>query len=317
MNSSRHHPVFLYTYACHEDEISLCNLELRSLFAADTPPHILLSHIRIDPSRSPFIKERIEVIYEGGSLSDITEQVAGLQLSGATFKVIFVKRSDMDSPGRADYAEQRAIEREVGSHMNGKADVRHPDRQFGIASLGGRWYFGHYERSRYVWLHHMKKPRSYSIALPTRAARAIVNIAVPHPPGIRAIDPCCGIGTVLVEALSMGIDIVGRDINPLVVRGARENIAHFGLTGRVELGSIADITGSYDSAIVDMPYNLVSKVTPEEQLFILRHARRIAGKAVLVSTQPMDGMIANAGFIIADRCVARKGSFARYITVCN
>jgi tRNA G10 N-methylase Trm11 len=201
--------------------------------------------------------------------------------------------------------------------MKGKADVRHPDRQFGIVAMGGRWYFGHYERSKSVWLHHIKKPRSYSIALPTRIARAIANIAVPRPPGIRAIDPCCGIGTVLVEALSMGIDIVGRDINPLVVRGARENMAHFGLAGHVELGSIADITASYDAAIVDMPYNLVSRITPEEQLFILRHARRIAHRAVIVSIEPIDDMIENAGFIIADRCVARKGSFSRHIMVCN
>src|SRR6185369_6412097 len=97
----------------------------------------------------------------------------------------------------------------------------HPERVFGIVIIGGRWYFGTYMESEAVWFHHVKKPRSYSTSLSTRVARAVANIAVPNPDGVKAIDPCCGIGTVVVEALSMGIDIVGRDINPLVVIGSR------------------------------------------------------------------------------------------------
>lgn len=96
----------------------------------------------------------------------------------------------------------------------------------------------------------------YSTALSTRVARAVANIAIPHPKGVRAIDPCCGIGTVLVEALSMGINIVGRDINPRVVLGSRKNIAHFELEGTVEIGPIAEVVDDYDVAIIDMPYNL-------------------------------------------------------------
>lgn len=317
MNCSRQSPQFIYTYACHEDELSLCRLELRSLFGVEAPPNILRSDIRLDPSRSPFVKERIEVLYKGASVADIAEQAEELQLNGATFKVVFVKRNGLDASLQPDYAEQRAIERQVGAHIRGKADVRHPERVFGIVAMDGSWYFGPCEKNKSVWLRHTNKPGSYSIALPARTARAIANIAVPFVSGIRAIDPCCGVGTVLVEALSMGIDIVGRDINPLVVRGARDNLAHFGLTGVVELGNIADITESYDAAIVDMPYNLVSRITPQEQLVILRHARRIARKAVIVSIESIDGMIRDAGFIIAERCVARKGSFSRHITVCT
>ena len=109
-------------------------------------------------------------------------------------------------------------------HIEGEADVRNPERVFGIVPLGGRWYFGHYVESEPVWYHHIK-PRSYSTSLSTRVARSVANIAVPNPEGVRAIDPCCGIGTVVVEALSMGINIVGRDISPLVAI-EREKILH-------------------------------------------------------------------------------------------
>lgn len=256
------------------------------------------------------------MIYEGDSVAEIVEQVDQIQTHDMTFKVIYVKTNDLEPSQKIEFDEARVIERELGWHINGEADVRKPDYVFGIVTLGGRWYFGNYRKSKTVWLQHQKKPRSYSIALPTRVARAAANIAVPHPDGVKAIDPCCGIGTVLVEALSMGIDIVGRDINPFIARGARENIAHFGYDCEVALGSIADITETYDAAIIDMPYNHFSRITSEGQFSILQHARRIASKVVVIANEPMDEMLTSAGFTIADHAVARKGSFSRHIIVC-
>ncbi|GGD90512.1 methyltransferase [Paenibacillus nasutitermitis] len=307
----------IYTYACREDELSLCQMELRALFGAEAPASLFKTDIRIDVSRSPFIKERIDVLYHGDKLADIYEQVEQLDLAGATFKAIFVKTNDLAPADKVEYAERRMIEREIGMHIEGEADISHPDLLFGIVALGGRWYFGPYHKNTAVWLHHMKKPRSYSIALSTRVARAAVNIAVPRPEGIRAIDPCCGIGTVLVEALSMGIDMVGRDINHFIARGARENIAYFKLEGVVTRGDIADITETYDAAIIDLPYNLYSKITPEEQFSLLVHARRIAARVVVVSIEAVDEMIENAGFTIVDRCIAKKGLFSRHLLLCE
>lgn len=309
-------PNYIYTYAWSEDELSLCHLEMRSLFGFVAPSSQLISPIPIDPSRSPFIKERIEVLYIGNTLSDIYKQVVEIHLIEATFKIIFVKLNDLLPAEKIEYNERRTIERELGILITGEADVHHPDHVFGIITLGGRWYFGHYMKNKAVWLHHMKKPRNYSIALTTRLARAVANIAVPMPLGIKAIDPCCGIGTVLVEALSMGIDIVGRDINHFTVRGARENLAHFNLAGEVVVGAIANISSYYDAAIVDMPYNLISSITTEQQLSILKHARRIAKKVVVISIDMIDDMIVTAGFTIVDRGVAKKGFFSRQVLVC-
>ncbi len=312
-------PLFIYTYACREEETSLCQLELRTLFGNqkfDTP--FLMSRTSIDPSRSPFIKERIEVMYEAEQLPDMMKQVSQIHMKdSATFKVIFVKTNDLDPSEKVAYDDRRAIERELGLHINGEADVRNPDLVYGIITLGGRWYFGNYMKNRTVWLHHVKKPRSYSIALSTRVARAAVNIAIPDPRGIKAIDPCCGIGTVLVEALSMGIDIVGRDINPFIAQGARANLAHFGYVTEVALGAIENISTTYDAAIVDMPYNLFSTTSPEEQFSILKHARRIADRVVVITIEDMDESIAAAGFTIVDRCVVRKGSVNRQIILCT
>jgi tRNA G10 N-methylase Trm11 len=310
-------PTYIYTFACNDDERSLWGLEMRSLFGQHTKSLIMKSSMAIDPSRSPFIKEQIEIMYEGQSLDDILKQVEDIVLHEETFKVIFVKINDLAEEDKISYEDRRLMERDLGLHIEGEADVHNPDHVFGIVTLGGRWYFGKYRKNDAVWFLHMKKPRNYSIALGTRLARAVANIAVPNPIGVTAIDPCCGIGTVLVEALSMGINIVGRDFNPQIVQGARENIAHFEYQCEVTFGDIADISESYDVAIIDMPYNLFSSTTPEEQLSILRHARRFASKVVIITIETMDDMITEAGFVITDRCIAKKRAFSRQVLVCS
>jgi tRNA G10 N-methylase Trm11 len=317
LNLISHTPTFIYTFACNDDERSLWGLEMRSLFGQHTESLIMKSSMAIDPSRSPFIKEQIEIMYEGQSLDDILKQVEDIVLHEETFKVIFVKINDLAEEDKISYEERRLMEKDLGLHIEGEADVHNPDHVFGIVTLGGRWYFGKYRKNDAIWFLHMKKPRNYSIALGTRLARAVANIAVPNPIGVTAIDPCCGIGTVLVEALSMGIHIVGRDFNPQIVQGARENIAHFEYQCEVTYGDIADISESYDVAIIDMPYNLFSSTTPEEQLSILRHARRFASKVVIITIETMDDMITEAGFVITDRCIAKKRAFSRQVLVCS
>ncbi|MBD8015923.1 TRM11 family SAM-dependent methyltransferase [Planococcus wigleyi] len=308
---------YLYTYAYTNDEEALCQLEMRSFFGKDTTEKIIKSGVAINPSRSPFIKERIELFFEADTLQAIIEKSTEIDMSETTFKVIFLKINGLSEQDQVDYSGKRDVERQIGSAITGEADVHNPDVTFGLIPFEGRWYFGRYLQSEPIWFKHMKKPREYSTALSTRVARAVANIAVPEPKGVKAIDPCCGIGTVLVEALSMGIDIVGRDINPLVVEGSRENIAHFGLSGDVNLGPIAEVEERYDVAIIDMPYNLYTHATPADQLAILKDAHPFTEKLLVVTIETMDHMIEEAGFVVTDRCIAKKGMFLREILVCQ
>ena len=305
---------YIYNYALPAEERELCALEMRSFFCADTDSSILESTIKIDPSRSPFMRGRLDVWFEGEKLEDLIEQVKQLELNDSTFKVMYVK---VTGPEKVNFEDRRRIEREVGLHIPGEPDLNNPELIFALMNAGGRWVFGEYHSSEAVWLHHQTKPHSYSTSLSTRVARAVANIAVPNPDGVKAIDPCCGIGTVVVEALSMGIDMVASDVNPLILPGTRENIAHFGYSTEVKFRDIREVAGHYDVAVIDMPYNLCSVITPEEQLEMLQSTRLFADKVVIVTIEPIDSIIDEAGFSIEDRCVVRKGTFEREIIVCE
>ncbi len=308
---------FLYTFAYNDAERSLCHLEMRSFFGADTETKIIKSHVKIDPSRSPFMKGRVEILADGDTVEEIIAKAPAFGSEEETNKVIFLKINDRQGIDKVENNERLQIERAIGSEMQGEFDLHNPNQLYAIVPFKGRWYFGLYTKSEPIWFKHMKKPREYSTALSTRVARSVANIAVPNPEGIIAIDPCCGIGTVLVEALSMGIDIVGRDINPLVCDGSRENIAYFGLTGDVKKSAIEEIVESYDVAIIDLPYNLYTHATWDEQFTILKHARRIAKKVVIVTIESMDERLEEVGFQVIDRCVTMKQQFSREIVVCK
>ncbi|WP_239617771.1 TRM11 family SAM-dependent methyltransferase [Cohnella mopanensis] len=309
---------YLYAFAANEEERALCMLEMRSLFGSECRYNLLRSSIEVKPSRSPFIKMRLKILFVGDSLQDLAERVGEIELGDSTFKVLAIDNHDPEEGAKFEYDEKRAMEREIGSRFRGRADMRKPDREFGFARIDGRWRLGELVHGEAIWLKHNEKPRKYSTALSTRVARSVVNIAVPRIDGIRAIDPCCGIGTVLVEALSMNIDIVGREINPLAAMGARENVAFFEYgSATVTLGDMREITERYDAAILDMPYNLCSVLSLEEKREMLGSAREFASKLVVITIEEMDMIIMEAGFKIKDRCTVSKGQFIRHVLVCE
>ncbi|WP_143560933.1 TRM11 family methyltransferase [Sporosarcina sp. P1] len=307
---------FIYTYIRHRDEKELCRMEMRAFFGHDVEDNLVVSDIAVDPSRSPFIQTRLEVLLDADSLELLADKASELEID-QLFKTVCLNDMVLGRTAKIDHDTRRKIERTIGLQVKGEPELDHPEVFIGIMHLDDRWYVGNLLYSSSDWHVHQQKPHMYSTALGTRLARAAVNIAVPHPEGKRVIDPCCGIGTVLVEALSMGIPIEGRDINPLVVYGSRKNIDYFDLEGNVTIGPIAEVDEEYDIAIIDMPYNLFTHITAEGQLEILKEARRFAKNCLIITIENMDEMLEIAGFEIADRCLARKGTFSREVVLCK
>lgn len=303
---------YIYTYACHEDEVELCDLELHSLLGHSPQTRYIKSDIAIAPNRSPFIHYRIATQYEASTLEQLERIVQSIELEDQTFKLICIAAEQLFT-----YEEKRLLERRIGMNIKGTAHMKQPQILLGLTFADQRWIVGECIASEPIWLHHNDKPRHYSTALSTRVARAVANIAVPQPQGMTMIDPCCGIGTVLIEALSMGIQIVGYDLNPLAVQGARENLIHYEMPDIVKIADMRALEGRYDALVLDLPYNLCSVLSQQTRLEMLASAKRLGERILILATEPIQESIAEVGLQILEVCHIRKGKFVRYLFICQ
>ena len=72
----------------------------------------------------------------------------------------------------------------------------------------------------------------------------------------RLVDPCCGPGTILLEAAQMGIEAVGYDINPKMVKATQANAAHYGLGARAYDGDARRNGKQFGAIVADLPYGM-------------------------------------------------------------
>ncbi|MGL4109852.1 TRM11 family SAM-dependent methyltransferase [Clostridium sp. LP20] len=294
-------------------EENLCDMEMKYLFNKVPAGKYFLSDKYINPSRSPFIKESISIIYSEESLEKIIQNIVEDKLAYDDFKVCYIKVEG----GDVDYKERLRSLREIGWVIQGEPDMHEPKVTLGVTKFEGKWIFGIYERNDYEWHIHDEKPFSYSNSLSLRVSRAVVNIAVGNNLGCRLVDPCCGVGTVVLEALSMGINVRGYEINDNIAGNAIRNLEFFGYENVIENKDMHRVEEHYDVAIVDLPYGLFSPTTIKEQTDIMKTARKIADKLVIITFEEMDKHIREAGFEIIDNCYVCKGKFKRYINICK
>lgn len=98
--------------------------------------------------------------------------------------------------------------------------------------------------------------------LPPKIARLMVNLATKGEGGV-VLDPFCGTGTVLAEAMLLGNSVLGSDNDPAAITGAKQNLAWLQATYslsassyRLELSDATHVSAHFPHAdyIVTEPY---------------------------------------------------------------
>lgn len=305
-------PAYFYivNYPVYEKE--LCLMEMRSLFGEDIPEKHFFSDTRIDPTRSPYMRVRLSLLCCGDTLSELKEYLSAQQSTYDDFK--FVRFTF--PAGELGYREWISSAAELGSVIHGEVDMVHPKNLLGLTKVGGRWILGEYEKNDILWKSHLHKPNTSSHSLGLETARALVNIAAGTDAACTLVDPCCGVGTVVIEAASMGVSIRGFEIIRSQARRANENLLHFGYEPVVTRGDMHEIEEHFDTAILDIPYGIFSHVSHEQQRALILSTRRIADRMLLITVEDMSESIEAAGFSILDRAQIQKNQFSRYITLC-
>lgn len=129
------------------------------------------------------------------------------------------------------------------------------------------------KRSNYELLVHEVPHSSSEVSMPPKLARCLINISgIMHEKVL--LDPFCGSGTILIEALQMGAKCIGSDISSRRIKEVRENVEYlFGcMDDRLKLyvsnvSRIAEkLHNSKIDAIVTEPILLPSfKARPNEK----------------------------------------------------
>ena len=302
--------MYIVNYPTFEEE--LCLLEMRAVFGKMPVEKTLFSNIEFNSSNSPFIKTRLDIIYEKDSIEELLVEINKDTTIYNNFKLEYIR---LNNNHNIPYEERLDLIKKLSMNIVGTHNFKNPEFNFGVTKVDGKWLFGIDNKNDYKWHTHDNKPCSYSNSLGVKVAKAVVNIANKGLKENTIIDPCCGVGTTLVEALDAGYQIEGYEINKHIAKNANINLEFYGFNPIVINDDMHNIKKKYDSSIIDIPYGLFSHTSEEEQQDIINTARRISNRIVLISFEEHDLMVAKAGFKIIDRCVVTKGKFKRFIVV--
>jgi tRNA G10 N-methylase Trm11 len=266
----------------------------------------------IDIKDAAYLDECIEIIFEKDSLSSLYESISSLRYDRDGFRVRFIN-TDI----HVDFKARKNIEHTVSDIFLGGPDLRNPADDFIVTNIHGKWLFGKVaSRTENSWLTYKKMPHTFCNFLPARMARALVNIGTGGKKDVSFLDPCCGMGNVLVQALSLGLDAYGYDINSTVALNANRNLVFFGFENSIKCLDASEIKGYFDVSVADLPYGILSITSDEAYRNILNNLRKVCSRSVILSAGDISPIISDAGFSIIESCISHKGGLDRYITVC-
>lgn len=307
---------FIYSFNYNDYYEGLCSLEVRQVFNQKLKRKHLLSELRIDPSISPFIKSRFEIIRSSNDYSELLEKVKRLEIHSENFKAEYlVLEGDT-----TDYKERLKKLKDIGYRIEGEPDYIKPKVIYSICFVANTWYFGLLKKHDASWQKHKEKPRLFSNALNMNIAKALVGIASKGDKSRKLLDACCGVGTILLEACMDGFDIEGCDINWKAARNARENLSHYNYTARVHRSDIKDIDKTYDTIIIDLPYNHTTSSDDLVTQNIIQSSAQLTSRLVIVSIEDIKHFIEDVGYEVTDFCTIEKrgkSRFTRSVWVCE
>jgi tRNA G10 N-methylase Trm11 len=110
--------------------------------------------------------------------------------------------------------------------------------------------------------------------------------AAGHPPGV-LLDPCCGSGTILTEAISAGWSVRGTDIDRNAVETTRRNVP----AAQIEVGDVRRIDlpdSAADACVSNLPFGRQYQITGDTREWLdaalgeMTRVTRVGGRVILL-----------------------------------
>jgi tRNA G10 N-methylase Trm11 len=176
----------------------------------------------------------------------------------------------------------------------------------------GYWFGELLTEAERSWKRHDARPWVLSCSLPSRLSRALVNLAVG--PADIVLNPCCGAGSILLEAASIGATGYGIDWNARMVEMSRTNLEFFGYAADVRLADACSWTLRGEVVVADLPYDRNCKTTERNVRGIVAQAVTLAPQAIFVAAADLSPWLLRAGYRrIRVYRVSDSADFARFV----
>ena len=226
---------------------------------------------------------------QGPTLDDLLTSVSQADFQAEDFRIDFLSLSGQNQlrPSRSIVALAYVIPF--------YPDLAHPKHRFLLVERDQDLWFGEVlSECQYSFQQHAAKPYSTSTSLSSQLARALVNLVIPQARSL--VDPCCGTGSILLEAHLLGLQTYGADQNRRTAWMARQNLVHFGYDVVVDHVEIRDCQQKADALVTDLPYGRLLKADESVIRSILEHGVKLAPLAVYVAGYNISDWLTSVGY---------------------
>lgn len=260
-----------------------------------------------DIPRAAYVRTGLRRIVQASTFADLLDVLRQMPLDLDAFRVDALYLS-----GRFPVSQQEAVVA-VANAIHCRANVAAPRHRLLLVAQRGTFWLGEIlAEASQSYTPHLKKPYHVSVSLEARIARALVNLVVP--PAKTLVDPCCGTGSILLEAAALGLTVYGADRNPKMAHMAQRNLLHFDYPPRVVCADARAWSQTADALVTDVPYGRQLESAEDDLPAILANGARLAPLAVYVAGSDLTSPLKAAGYgdIEVLRLVKPNG-FTRYI----
>jgi len=257
--------------------------------------------------RAAYIHSGVRLIAQANTLDELVAIIAGQDFPADDFRIEHLRLSKALS---VDWPTAVVA---LANAIHAMPDLAHPRHRFLLVIRQDKLVFGEIENEAdHSYEKHRHKPCHLSSSLPAQLARALLNLLPPSTATL--LDPCCGTGSVLLEAQAVGLQAFGSDWNPVMVSMSRKNLAHFGYPVAVKRLDARRQRQAADAVVTDLPYGRFSSMDADNLRGILQHCAKLAPVGVYVAGTDISPWLYQAGYAAVEVFrVLKRQDFSRFV----
>jgi tRNA G10 N-methylase Trm11 len=256
--------------------------------------------------RAAYVQKGLEVLAEAPSLDGLVDAVAGVHFEAEEFRI------DVHDPSSRLGLATTDVATAIADVIPFGPNLKRPRHRFVVVATDEDLRFAQVvSETDAAYRVHDSKPWTTSSSLDARFARGLVNLV---PDASSILDPCCGAGSIVLEAASLGLDAHGVDWKPAMVGMTGENVAHFDYSATVERADSREHQRPCDAIVTDLPYGHAIDADEIVIREILAQGVENAALGVYVAPTDITVWLRAAGYTDVEVTTVRKrAGFTRWI----